>query len=84
MCVLHNYLRAHKDQNYCPAGFADTVAANGGVTDGFWRTAQCPLEGLTTTSRSLNTEAFAIRERLKNYLAGPGSVPWQHQHVNRR
>ena len=42
MCLLHNYLQVHKDQNYCPPGLADSVAEDGSITDGFWRAAQSP------------------------------------------
>ena len=84
MCLLHNYLQVHKDQNYCSPGLADSVAEDGSITDGFWRAAQSPLQDLTTSSRKTNTEGFNIRESLKDYFIGPGNVAWQHQHVNRR
>ena len=51
MCLLHNYLQVHKDQNYCSPGLADSVAEDGSITDGFWRAAQSPLQDLTTSSR---------------------------------
>ena len=84
MCLLHNYLRVHKDPNYCPPGMADSVAEDGGITDGFWRAAECPLQELATFSRSTNTEGLHIRESLKDYFVGPGNVEWQQQHVSRR
>ena len=85
MCVLHNLLRASKDTSYCPPGFTDSVGANGYLSEGVWRTLPVsPLEGLTTTSRSINIAAVQVRERLREYFAGNGSVDWQMRVINRR
>lgn len=84
MCVLHNYLRDASDQTYCPPGYVDVVQSDGEVTDGFWRQATCPLQGLDVHNRSMNGAAFEIRERLCDYFIGPGQVGWQDIHINRR
>ena len=87
--TIFNYrlsiLRASKDTSYCPPGFTDSVSANGDLSEGVWRTLPVsPLEGLTTTSRSINIAAVQVRERLREYFAGNGSVDWQMRVINRR
>ena len=85
MCVLHNYLRHTKDGTNCPVGYADSLGANGLVSDGFWRQgAVNPLDGLALTSRSMTTASIQLREKLADYFVGNGSVDWQLTHIRRR
>jgi hypothetical protein len=86
MCVLHNYLRVHSDQNYTPPGFVDTVAEDGSIRDGFWRIAPSnELPSETSTNRSATREADQVRQRLIRYFTSPeGSIEWQYTHINKR
>ena len=85
MCVLHNYLCTTKDGHYVPPGYADVVGRDGEVREGFWRQEAIePLEGLNTVNRSVPGAAVEIRDRVREYLNGDGSLEWQLDYVNRR
>ena len=85
MCVLHNFLCTLQDDSYLPRGYADVVGRDGAVREGFWRQeAVPPLNGLNTISRSVPGAAMEVRERMRDYFSGNGSVDWQLELINRR
>ena len=85
MCVLHNFLSASEDTSCCPPGLPDSVSANVDLSERFQRILPVsPLEGLTTTSRSINIATVQVRERSREYFAGNGSVDWQMRVINRQ
>ena len=84
LCVLHNFLRTVGDTNYAPPGYTDSLAANGLINEGFWRTERNHLESETSTSRSINMDGTSVRELLCHHFNGAGSVPWQVELISRR
>ena len=84
-CVLHNFLRQNHCQRYCPAGYADTMDADGTVADGGWRNDNLDnLGGINpTVCRNPTTNATAVRDKFIDYFSGERSLAWQVAHVNR-
>ena len=86
MCALHNFLRTVNDPQYLPGGYADYMAANGTIQEGFWRAGPMLNVNLAATqARHSTVEANTIRDKFVTYLSSPlGSVPWQIDHIRRR
>lgn len=80
--VLHNFMRDHNISLYCPPGFSDSISPDGEVVDGSWR-----LDRNGTTDEACNRhytqEAAVVRDAIRSYVCGPGSVEWQIAHVRR-
>ncbi|XP_067948744.1 uncharacterized protein [Watersipora subatra] len=71
VCVLHNYLRTVADANYVPPGFADVPGEDGVICNGFWRTnVQDHVATRSRSSRSINSDAMAVRNFLVQYFNG--------------
>ena len=85
---LHNYLRQTENAGYCPLGFVDREDADGNIKPGEWRSevqsgnALLPLKRKRHNTRYTDS-AITLRDSLKTYLNGPGSVPWQVKYVRR-
>lgn len=86
MCVLHNFLRTVNDPQYIPGGFADYVARDGTVQEGFWRAGRTfGADIAATQARHATAAANVIRNRFVDYLSSEsGSVPWQLAYIRRR
>ena len=81
-CVLHNFMREHDTTLYCPPGFADSVDPNGNLVDGTWRLDN--NEQLETfNNRHFTPDGSSVRDHLKNYFIGPGSMEWQINYIRR-
>lgn len=83
-CVLHNILRTLSRDKYTPHGYADSVTENGDVAEGRWR--QLPQSPMLLPlqpdpCKKAPYAAEEIRDYLKEYFQGNGSVPWQYQEV---
>ena len=83
---LHNHLRQTDNAGYCPAGFVDSEDSTGQIKPGEWRSivhgdAFTPLQKPHNTRYATN--AIDMRNALKEYLNGPGAVPWQLKRVRR-
>ena len=78
-CVLHNILRSHSKNSYCPSGFADEVEENGNIRRGEWGdrndSAMQPLAAIMSRHPSHNAEK--IRDIFREYFHGRGQVSWQ-------
>ena len=85
--ALHNYLRQTDNAGYCPSGFVDSEDSSGCIKEGEWRSQVTSGDALAPLQKPHNTRskdnAINVRESLKDYLNGPGSVPWQINHVRR-
>ena len=86
MCVLHNYLRTVNDPKYIPTGYSDNINSDGSVQEGFWRAAPILNVNLAASqARHATAEAYEIRSKFVQYFSSQhGSVPWQHNYINRR
>lgn len=84
-CVLHNFLRSKRCNQYCPTGFADTVDMNGQIIEGAWRQddANHMRDVRPTANRNAPATAASVRETFINYLSNEGALVWQIEHVNR-
>ena len=84
-CVLHNFLRTERCNNYCPPGYGDTVNNDGNVVPGIWREdRQEVFQGIDPTAhRNATQSANEVRETYTSYFSQEGSLPWQAAHVNR-
>ena len=82
-CVLHNLLRTLSKDTYTPTSFIDHITTRG-LVEGSWRdepqsSVMYPLK--PDTEKTDAYEAHEIRDYLKEYFQGNGSVSWQYQHV---
>ena len=85
-CVLHNFLREQRCNDYCPPGFADGMDMNGQVVQGAWRNERIdavmrPIN--PTAHRNPPATATQVRETFMAYFNDEGSLPWQVAYVNR-
>ena len=77
--ALHNMLRTKSSESYTPTGLVDFEIPNGNVIQGEWR--ECltpnlaPLQCGNGGRQSLSGKQ--VRQKLCNYVNGPGQVPWQ-------
>ena len=83
-CILHNLLRTKSRDSYTPNVFVDAVADDGEIIDGRWRNATqsqllFPLQPVQ--GRKAPYEAEEIRDYLREYFQGNGSVSWQYKQV---
>lgn len=83
-CVLHNFLRNERCEDYCPPGFGDTVDTDGRVVPGTWRVNRDGFEDIDrTVQRHPTHTATAVRDLFTNYFNNEGALPWQTAYVNR-
>ncbi|XP_011883756.1 PREDICTED: putative nuclease HARBI1 [Vollenhovia emeryi] len=88
---LHNFLRifeqevpAH-ERVYCPSSFIDNVHSDGSITPGLFRNdrpnsfQRIGRLGSNNASRNM----IELRDKMTNYLANEGAVPWQWNHILR-
>lgn len=84
---LHNFIKTQETSRplvqYCPLNFADTVSANGEISNGQWREEIQPLISVRRMfqNRSVNV-AYKLRDELKDFLNGVGAVHWQANLLN--
>lgn len=85
--MLHNYLRLHESNVYCPPCFTDRKDNEGNIINGEWRDNQrsLGLERIARTGSNRGSwEADAVRETYCNYFVSEeGSLPWQSHYVHR-
>lgn len=82
-CVLHNFMRDHNIALYTPPGYSDSFTPDGDIVDGTWRLDGNAYTEQVNNNRQFTQEATAVRDELKTYFCGPGSVEWQLAHVRR-
>ena len=83
--VLHNYLLISHDRTYLPRGSVDAIFGGGEGAPGQWRAAGELLhQAPGTIVRNYTMAASQAREEFRDYFIGPGAVPWQYDHINRR
>ena len=86
MCSLHNYLRTINDPQYVPSGYADYVARDGTIQEGFWRQGRTiGVNAVATQMLHATAEASRIRNKFVDYFSSDyGCVPWQLDYIHRR
>lgn len=93
--VLHNYIKTEErrlnpiESRYCADNFVDEELANGDFNPGEWRAIQQnnalqPAAQLRRIgSRNAADASIKIRNYIKDYLMGIGSVDWQLEYIRR-
>lgn len=84
-CILHNYLRNQRCNNYCPPGYGDTVDTDGNIVPGIWREEGEGGFGSinATAQRNPSRNANQVRETFTTYLNQEGALNWQTGQVTR-
>lgn len=76
--ALHNYLLCKCPNIYTP-GSVDTQNGEGDIIDGdWWSTVEsCIIQNSNIAGCNYTRNAASVRDRLCEYVNGPGQVPWQ-------
>ena len=80
-------LRTVGDPSYTPPGFADSIAPDGHLCNGFWRRqSNAELESaVRLAGRNSTAEAISVRQHFTEYFVSEhGSVEWQWAYINQR
>ena len=77
---LHSLLSGISRDTYAPPGFTDEIQMDNNICNCTWpdeATSEflCPLE--TTKQNQCSKSAEEIQTAFKDYICGPGKVPWQ-------
>ena len=74
--TLHNMLRKHSSDSYCPSGSIDSENKHTGFVKGTWRE-DLQLQGLQRFGRRAGNEAKYVQAQFMEYFNEEGAVSWQ-------